>query len=449
MKIIFKVSAAVFFLLIIVAIIPAFIPDEEYTSGAKQWLKEANNPVAIADEINSFNALAGFYVEADKDMVAEGARLIAESNMRSGKSGGSSNEILKLNDYWETLPVNIDGKSSELLYEVYKNPTGWLEDNQATYKELLNDNQILLTRFRQIVAMEKYSHTLKPDFNGPAISYSGFMAIKKLDNLSIIDDFINLDKAAAVKRLQKNINFSRLMLANSAEILEKMIALKLLSIDLQTYQVLLDHPSNTGELNFVIANLNDNERTMRNAFKGEFAAMSPTLVIGDYDEYSDNGTRNNVIQYIIMKAYLKPRSLENRSYENVWLYGLRKEKMTLASRDQMASMESHNATTSWQIYQDPVGYVLMAIATPSDFNYMDKIDHADAEISLINLKSVIDSRQITNDEIAGYIATLNADINPGYAGAKFSWNNDSRELSYAIPGYINDDVPRLKININN
>ena len=80
MKIAVKILGVFVALFVIIAVIPAVIPDEEYSAGAGQWIKDANNPEALPNEVNRFNALVGFCVDADKDMVVEGVKLIAEVN---------------------------------------------------------------------------------------------------------------------------------------------------------------------------------------------------------------------------------------------------------------------------------------------------------------------------------------------------------------------------------
>ena len=448
MKKILKALSITFFLLSIVVIIPAIIPDEEYTVGAKQWLDEANSSAEIDDDLNRYNAVVGFYAEAEKDMVVEGARLIAAANALFDKNGRYDAGSPQASSYWNNLPLKIDDKSSDQIYEFNQDPLVWLANNQSSYHDLMAKNQVLLGRFRKLMTMDQYSRSLKLDYSMPYISYSGLMDIKKLNNLSIVYDFINADKKVALNRLQKSIGFSRLMMAQSVELIEKMIASKFLEDDLMTYSLLLDYPPSNEELNFVIANLNDQERTLLNAYKSEFASMSSMLVMGDFDDYKSDDSQKNIIQYFIMKSYIKPKKIENKSHEDVWLYNLSKEDMALASRNQDDNLEDKNNATWWDIYMDPLGYVLMAIAMPAHNTYIDRIDHLDATISLLNLKSDIYSKKIADVDVNQYVSGIAVNINAGYAGSEVFWDKENKELTYAVPNYTSDDIPRLKIYTN-
>ena len=140
--------------------------------------------------------------------------------------------------------------------------------------------------------------------------------------------------------------------------------------------------------------------------------------------------------------------MENNAYKNMWLPFLELKDQPLASRKIIVEGAGENKLSWWQIYQDPIGYVLFSIATPSYFKYIDAIDHADATITLLNLKSSIYSNKISSANVENYISSLSAVMNTGYTGAKFSWNKDKRELSFDIPDYKDEGIPRIKLYTN-
>ena len=449
MKVTVKVLGIFVALLVIIAALPAFIPDEEYSTGAEQWLNDANNPEVIPDEVNRFNALVGFNVEAEQDMVVEGAKLIAEVNAQLSGSGDKSNSGQRLNDYWIRPPVDVSKNlSMDTSAAFAADPARWLLDNHDSYSASLNSNQVLLARFKRLMTMPQYSYTMKLHVNAPSVSYGSVLAIKRLNNLSIIDDFIKDNKQNAIYRLQHNINFAKLMMEQSSLLLDKMIAAAFLKIDLLTYSSLLDQSPDDDSLKIVITNLQADEIDMLKAFKGEFAFLSTSLDIGNQFNMGDSSTEPGMLEMFMMKSYLKPKRMENYAYKNLWLPFLELKNQSLASRKIIVKDLGEKELTWWQIYQDPIGYVLLAIATPSYFEYIDSIDHADATITLLNLKASIYANKISSGSVANYISSKDAGMNSGYAGAKFSWHKDKRILSFDIPGYRGEGVPRIKLYTN-
>lgn len=449
MKVATKVSGIFVTLLAIIVIIPTLVPDEEYSAGAEQWLNDANNPEVLPNEVNRFNALVGFNVDADKDMVVEGAKLIAEVNSQLSAFAEKNTETQKRNTYWDKPPLSASENLSRDTSRAFaENPAQWLLAKHDNYSASVSSNQVLLERFRQLMTMQQYSYTMKLDINAPFISYSDFLAIKRLNNLSIIDEFINNNEQDAIYKLQQSIAFSKLMMKQSALLLDKMIAAALLKIDLLTYSSLLDQSPDDDKLRFVMTNLQADESDMLNAFKGEFTFLSTSLDIENALNMGGSSAAPGMLEVFMMRSYLKPKTMENNAYKNMWLPILELKDKSLAERKTLVKGMEDNKFSWLQIYQDPIGYVLFSIATPSYFEYMNSIDHADATITLLNLKASVYANKIPSGGVERYISSINAVMNPGYKGAKFSWNKDKRELSFDIPGYTNDGIPRIKLYTN-
>ena len=447
MKVAVKISGSFVALIIIITLIPAFIPDEEYSAGARQWLNDANNPEKVPVEANRFNALVGLYVDVDKDMASEGAKLITDINRQLTGFVEKDANAEQLDAYWSKPPISPSENLSRNTSEAFiANPVQWVLDNQENYTASINSNQVLLNRFRQLMKMEQYSYTMKLDVNAPSISYSKFLAIKRLNNLSIINEFTTTNKNNAIHRLQKNIDFSRLMMKQSSLILDKMIAVACLKIDLMTYSSLLD--VSLADNKFNINNLHADEGNMLKAFQGEFAFVATSLDVKNFFSMGPEPVEPGMFEELFIQSYLKPKRMQNNAHNNVWLPFLQLKNEPLASRKIKANAIGEEELTWWQIYQDPIGYVLFAIATPSYFSYLDEIDHIDAMITLLNLKASIYYDKVNANQVTNYLSLLSAEMNAAYTGAQFSWSQNKHELSYEIPGYKNERVPRVKLYIN-
>ena len=73
MKTIGKMALAAIALLLVLALVPALIPDEAYSPGAQEWLKIARTPSTVAPLQNRFHAQVGFLAAPGADMVEYGA----------------------------------------------------------------------------------------------------------------------------------------------------------------------------------------------------------------------------------------------------------------------------------------------------------------------------------------------------------------------------------------
>lgn len=451
MKKAFAVAGILSFVLAILVAIPALIPDEDYTPGTAQWLKEANNPEQIPAEQNRFYALAGFFVAADKDMIFEGEKLIKELNQQLTDLSSRPDTKLNLNTYWKNPPLQTSKDLSDLTSKAFEiDPAKWLAENKQKYNSLLETNSVLLERLNKLMLMENYSHTMKLHIQAPFILFNNFLALKRLHNLSIIHEFINSKiKNQAISRMIASINFSRRMMGQSGLILDKMVATTFLKNDLLTYSHLLDLDAANKDIKFTIKNLHGDETSMIKSFKGEFAMLSTSLSVER--SYAMGGSSPNAgfVENFALKYYVKPKKLENNSHKKIWMPALEIRKLSLAARKIKAESLSRDTASWWDIYTDPIGYILFNIASPSYFPYMDKVDHVDATITLLNLKSAMYANNIPSKRFGSYVENSNAEMNSGYKGAKFSWDKDKKELSYTIPDYENKEIPKINLKISN
>ena len=295
--------------------------------------------------------------------------------------------------------------------------------------------------------MKQYSHTMVLNINAPMISYRYFLDVKRLNNLSIIHEFMSANKQVAIDRLQQSIDSSKLMLMQSVLLIDKMVAVESLKIDLLTYSSLLDLSSSDVVSTLQLTNLQGDEKSMLRAVMGEFAYMSTALDIEGSKKFGANYAESGVFEDFVLKFYLKRKKMENYAQKNIWLPFLEMSDLSLASREAIdISAFIENKLTWWQIYQDPISYIFSAIAMPAYDDYIARIDHVDATITLLNLKASIYSNKVTPENVGNYIASLNAGMNAAYKDARFSWDREKQELSFDVPDYHDEDIPRVKLH---
>lgn len=441
---IMKVFSTLLIVALILATIPALLPDEDYLPEVRQWLDAANAIEAIEMEKNSFNAIVGFTTAEDKDSIIEGADMVTEANKVITMQRAKGKNSAQLSQRWKenTHKVSIEWRDDANEIE-NGDPITWLAKNKDNYSKHIEKNRIYLERFRNIIKMKKYVNTLILDLNAPSVPFLDFLAANKLNNLSIINDYISDKNPVHIKRLEESIAFSRLWLTESNFLLDKMVALAILKNSLNTYAALINSSVLKPEHRLVITNLDTKERSMLKAVQGEFAFLSSML----YQPEFDLTVNESGIEKTAIKLYFKPRRLENKAMQNIWLPMLKQENMTVEQREKHTGDQTDFNVSWWDYYIDPVGSILLQISTPASYGtYYNKIDHVDALITLINLTTELKSKNIPASEIQKYLAETKIQLNPGYANAKLAWHKDDKTLTFTIPEFSDKNIAKLKIH---
>lgn len=428
--------------IMIIAVIPVFIPEDEFTIDAEQWFDGTQDSVVMLDALNRFNAIVGFRVAANKDMILEGASLIAKINHSFALFDYQSVRDAELN---KAFTMNVSTLYLEHIEAISEDPVVWLKNNPDIYISILKDNGVLLQRYRQLMRMEGHSYTLSKQEN---FSYTGIVDIHILNTLSIVDDFINKDSADAIARLNKSIAYSKLALKDSDTLTGKMVAVAILKNDIRTYSTLLDYHGMAGGFNVPITNLSSEERSVEKMLKSEFVYRRYAVFNDDLTIKSSVTVRLTNIAALLFKFYLKPKNIIN---EDVYLANksLERSHVPFLDRDNLMYPEASTKRSLWRRYADPLSTLLVNEMAPSYDAWIDRIAHTDGLISLVNLKSEIYLKNITADKVHDYVMTVNINHNTNYNGIKIGWNTQHQELYFDLPPHISDyrEYPRIKLDL--
>ncbi|MGD8841021.1 MAG: hypothetical protein PVI70_15570 [Gammaproteobacteria bacterium] len=417
MKTIGKFLIAAVALLLILALIPALIPDEQYSRGAKEWLVIAHAPATVPSGENRFHAQVGFLAPADADMVEYGAGLVRGANEVLEGNGSDFDPA------WQDPPLGSSPALSDLRFDaVIEDPLAWLADNRALLQRLVDENALLLERYGRLTQMSGYDMTLTPDYRAPIPDYSSLNNIHRLDSLAIAATIV--DDADNLPRLREAIDKQRFALADAATLIEKMVDIAMLHFDIRLYAELLKLPG-VAERHEPFTALDAEERTLEKAYVTEFASAS-SLLDGDLPEESSSWFEN-----LLIGLYLKPRKLENHAFEYTWMHLLALESRPLGER---SYPEAGSTYGWWERYTDPIGYILYRISRPT-FTYHDRIEHLDGLITLVDCAAEIHRRSLQGEDIAAYLSSVDAGAHPGYAGAILGFDADNQELYIQLPGY--------------
>ena len=102
------------------------------------------------------------------DMIREGARMVTAVNQAM-----AANQF-DFDSAWYDQPLVPGIALSELDFEIITpRPLDWLASNRLQLESLVDENAVLLTRYRKLAQMRDYALTLQPDFRSPVPNYGG------------------------------------------------------------------------------------------------------------------------------------------------------------------------------------------------------------------------------------------------------------------------------------
>ncbi len=415
---------------IVIAIIPILIPDEDYSAGAQQWFDIANTPVAVPPRQNRFHAEVGFHASPNDNFIEQGINMV-----------NGANEVLRANqsefdEAWFQPAVGASESLARIDFDaVSLDPLGWLTDNPSLLPQLVEENQVLLERYRKINAMQDYGFTLTADYRAPIPGYAGLSFVHRLNSLLIADSILNNNGRLA--QLRQQVEARRRALAQAAPLIEKLINVNLLRFDLRLYAALMREPGLAAG-HQPLTGLSDEERTLQRAYIHEFVSASAI-----FDDGFENASESEFERWML-SLYLKKRKFENHVHQHTWLHLLSQESLPLGERQHQPRESTYGW---WDIFSDPIGYVLYEIAMPS-FAYHDRLEHLDGLITLVNTAAEVHRRNLDPTAIANFVKTIDAGTHPGYQGASLTYDAAQGLLSFAIPGFsseVENEPPELSI----
>lgn len=434
-------------------LLPGLFTDEDLMPEAQQWLIDAAKPTDINNKNNRFNAFMGFNSAATKDMITEGAERVSYYNSLLDKSRPTHKSFEK-----NALKFIHNDFSSNNFGRKNTRPLKHLTNNYSQYENLIRENNVLLDRFRTLMGMDQSSNNLRIDIMNLLPNIFNIVKIGMLENFSIIDEYINTDQTHALSRLKRNIMFAKLMMQQSSDIIEKIVATLFLNDCLYTYNSLIDFPKTNSALYFNVSQLTVEEKTFLTVWKREFALTKSIAISGEFlnaykmgasidDDVEIEQQRPGYFSTTVLPYYFKLNKYLNKMYLDYFITKLEQENLSFADRkdtDMKTWFPYGTSGSFWAFYNDPLGSLMFDIAIPSYNSYLNGADLSDGFIFLTNLKIDIYSKKLTADDFQQYISGVDAEISPAYKGATLIWDEKSRDISFNIPEYQKES-PAVKL----
>lgn len=333
---------------VLVVFIGWWISDEPLDPVAKSWLEQPTT------ESQAYNLLLG--MGSEKIITAEdiGRRLFKKQQHDHGTFAPPSHF-----NHLDDEELLCDYSSQACLISQRQNP--------AQAKALLQDNQILIDRYQQFLALDDFSDNTPLSFTAEFPRYVLLLHAARLTSLSLSR---NPDPAMA---LEKEIDSLRRLLARNHSLISKLMAAKILGEKIHLFALLIQENKTLSLDNY---QLTIQEKSFADPLRNEFRLRATFLL---EEQYADDGA-SSVLELSLLKAGLRENATLNRDLQYTrHLMDLSENPPAIIAEDVYSMPEP----TLSQTIRNPVGNYLLGMASPEMKQYLLRMAHLDAKLQLL------------------------------------------------------------------
>ena len=242
----------------------------ERTIAYEQFLAGEGAP---ADKDNAYVYLMGLSENSDKDLFTLGQERIAFlENKELAKKGLEQKERLTIdfqgfNKLLEDCPTE---KSLTLACQQS------LLSKQTQISDLLKAQQLLLSRYQQVFKLNAWREHLPQDIEmlGSGLDYQQINSVNKLALLAMWQQVQQGESKSALRQLQQQLSFNRMVLASSNVLISKMMAVNAVKHDLTWAEFIIKQAHGQDDSvtipQALLAPLSDEELSLANVAVGEW-----------------------------------------------------------------------------------------------------------------------------------------------------------------------------------
>lgn len=249
---------------------------------------------------------------------------------------------------------------------------------QDQINQLLTENTLWLHRYRRLIQYTHYRNTLKPTLSSPIPAFSAVLQSQKLLLAQIALNPIDMAPV-----LHQDITFWRNILRQKTHLITKMVAVNATASGYRLlHHLLRQQPEQLSLFHSILLPLNTAEKSLSASLNSEFQLMANGL-LALKKQLSNAGPSNGfdaLIQSPVGLYFYQKNATVNQLYQ----YHVRiqaaaeKDHAALEQAYHTLSIELKNVLNQWSILYNPVGKILISIATPNMSKSRQKIDALDA-----------------------------------------------------------------------
>lgn len=422
--------------------------DEDLDTEAARWLEpEVGIP---APESNAYYWIQGFEAPAGQDPQIVGmahaeaisaALLVREQSGRFDVSPPAKG--IRLSD--EVEDVLCKQEDPDCPAQIAR--------SHATIRQGMGDAQVLVGRYRALYNRPFYHDPNPSTFDAPIPSFGALLTIQRLilANAWLDAQAGRIDDAAAA--LEQDLHWSRRLLGNAQGLIPKMVATALVRQDLHLLAHLLDlgtAPSIeglVGRLSPLAPVEYDLGPSMRLEFAiaADFFRTLPRVAALSGEDYAPHLPRGAALLPLKVKTTLNRTFASYRGIAQISRLDHR------AFAEQAAALHPFEPGV-WDYVLNPVGTILLQIATPAFAQYYARLRDLEGLIRLARIKQMVLTQGIAADAVPALLATLPLGLRNPFTGAPMDWHAATATLSFpsaagpeptAFPGERRLTIPSL------
>jgi hypothetical protein len=433
-----KTLLYLFYLLIILGLFIAGLylwPDERLQPEVEDWLQVEKS--SLPSEQNGFFTLVGLLAAADQDPYSvgvEGVTMAKKTLLQHQETMGELN--------FENYPardLEISDEVKESLCETTE--TACLE-NFATQAEMIRriiaEHQVLMNRYQSLYTIKGYQDNLLPATpETPLPSFNQLMRLNQLQAAEIGVEYMIGDKAKAVQMLQQDIEFVRLLLANTSLLITKMVARKMLVTDLHLYAQMLDQTPLAAEVIALadkLPTLSITERSLEKVIRYEFQMISHFILNFSKIMRQESSIEFSPLEYEDLYWWtlswwtFKPNATVNRTYSKIkYVVDLSHLPTTQFSSYQASPAKKPSI---WDYLYNGAGTLLNNEELATYDLYVYRLIDLEGLIRLVQLKQRIRSQNITESQMAQFLTDHAKNYGNPYTGEPMLWNAERQVLYF-------------------
>ncbi len=294
-------------------------------------------------------------------------------------------------------------------------------DGSLNAARLLAENAVLLERYRLWLELAPARSQAAPGGSEPLPAYRLLIVANRLLGLQALQLIEQGNPRAALELLQQDIVRLRRQLAEADSLIGKIIVASMLSADLE--RIALWHARGLLPAPAPIAGLSESERSLLMPMQHEFNGIARLFGNLRRQGLEEHGA-------LSMLVLFKPQRSINQALPSYQypaeLSQLPPDRLAQA----LAEREPMEPVSPWSQPNNPIGQILLNIATPAFENYAGRVQDLDARIRLFNLLGQLPDEE---SELLAALTSLPGADNPYYPGQPPRWDATTGTLCFDGP----------------
>jgi hypothetical protein len=435
-KIIAGLIAFVLLLVLAWALINSF--DAPLSEQAKALLTPPPNPYPSNE--NLYLAMAGLEGASERPIIEMGQERIAAYDKALDSLSLNPDTALNLNTKWDAARLRFSGNpelGSPRTTSIWRDVKNHRQDIAA----LLASNPQLFQRYLFLHHLQGYYETARPSFMAPSVLVPQPLRILFLANVAnrLQTGALQQQRDALVD-LQNDVQMWRTVLKGEGTLISKMVATASLHGDLILAADLIADPNiDLSSLDHVLGPLtlpfDLKDYRIGSAFGAEFrgtAALYRIIAGANAPANSKSFSWRQRTSNAFQVHFFKLNASQNMSAARAARWA------ALADSEPSQFLSSRSANREWLTHNDlhfslgylynPIGKILIAIATPQNDTYPLRVYDVAAYQRLVYLVFQIKRQQIATPDVAAFLEAHPEWSTHPVDGKPFRWNAETGEL---------------------